>query len=367
MRNRRFIAPRLSLAFALVAVGGGSGVAWADPSELESEMSLEERLTDAREAVEGELGGATPEVASGRPVTASLDALGRLVVGQADEARTDAVYDLPGGQARLTRIGRGGFRLLMPSAGTPAGVAAGTEPIIRYITLFAGAGGPDRLNLSMDESWADRFVNVELIRLPPEMVTDPSELIRFRVTSTPETDQGTATGERIEIEHSAESFATLRRRHRGEFDQWIAPLMEKLGLEQALLDEIRGAASSAFLEELPADASTAAAVREAVDGLASPDFATRLGAERALDELELPGAAEAARLLAADEGLSAEQEAGLTAAVGRWALLPPEEVERLLSDPNFLRDVQRLDGGAFDDVLRDAAQRRAGSGPATRP
>ncbi len=331
---------RLAITLTLVL----SSVATADPTLVNPDLTVEERLVEAEKFVTNEL--AEGVLQEGRPLTVSI-VDGTMTLVAPDNAVPRATYNLPGGTAIL-RVNLRGFNLRLPTAGSLAAVEAGTEPIVRYINVFSR---PDGYNISSDADFVDASVNIDLMRQGGMMNMEGKTTVTLRATRS----NFDGTSKMIEV--TEDDLVSLRRKHRDVFDEWALPIFVAIGIDDVLAAEVRATAIAVFLPFIETDEATTQQVLQAITGLDAADFADRSAAGRALSETGITGAAAVSRMLA-DKAfkLTDEQRAALTNFVEKFEVLPPEEAARLAADPTFLSDVQALDGEPHDNVLVEAAR-----------
>jgi hypothetical protein len=137
------------------------------------------------------------------------------------------------------------------------------------------------------------------------------------------------------ISLAEEDFATLRRKHPREVNTHLRPILTELHLESVFaIDPIT--AWQVFGDDWKPNEAVIAKVKRHLADLESDSYATRAAAGKALKDLGPEGALAIYRMNRA--GLSAEQDRQLDAVLAGYPFLPPEQVEPMRKDVNFLLD-----------------------------
>lgn len=224
------------------------------------------------------------------------------------------------------------------------------------------------LQLAQDTTFAmpdgsEGIRNVSVVQLSAGTPEEPG--VRLSVTGD---DPGSP--ERVSLVFEAETFEDLMREEPLAFQQYVAPVLNDLGLRDLADEHTRAAARQLLLAGFSVPAEVEREVEELMLDLDAEDFATREAAEKALKALGLPAAAAVERLLedeVAREDLTAEQALRLRNVLAEFKVFAPEALDALASDNRFWQRVKRLEGEPGDALLVERATTRAATRPTTGP
>lgn len=288
---------------------------------------------------------------------------------------------------------RGPGRWLQPVTDQPEKVVSlwvmgprGADPDARAVTVnIAGAGeGPADVVVQTSAVFGILFGSVQLAQDSSFLLEDGREGIR-NVSVIQLSSAGTAedagvrlrvsgddrqTGEWVSLVWEADTFAALMREEPVAFQQYVAPMLDELGLGEIVDDQTRAAAQQLLLEGVAVPPEVEREVADLLVSLDADDAATRDAAEEALKDLGMPAATAVTRLLADEEArekLSAEQALRLRNVLADFRPLSPEALEALASDSRFWRRVERLEGEQGDQLLAEMAATRPATRPSTLP
>ncbi len=139
----------------------------------------------------------------------------------------------------------------------------------------------------------------------------------------------------VSVTVSEKDFATLRRKHPKEVDQYLRPLLKELQLEGLFAVE-HAVAWQVFSAEWKRDAALAERVKGLVPGLDSDKYAER---EKSMDGLRKLGAEGALTLYhMGREGLSLEARVRVDAVIAGHSFLSKDQAGRMGRDVDFLLD-----------------------------
>jgi hypothetical protein len=130
-------------------------------------------------------------------------------------------------------------------------------------------------------------------------------------------------------------FATLRRRHHAETEQWLRPILRELH-QEAVFGADPATAWQVLAPQWPVDLKMKDAIGGKIAALDNDDFRVR---RRTADDLERLGRNAALVMMKMDRtGLSDEQNLRLDEVISRFKPVADSEARRLRDDPNFLLD-----------------------------
>ncbi len=166
--------------------------------------------------------------------------------------------------------------------------------------------------------------------------------------------QGTSV---TNIQHLAPDFATLRRQHGREIDEYLRPLLRTLQIESILAADPT-IAWQVFADEMKPDEKTLGEVRELLPALDSDSFEERESALRALQQKGLPVAIAISHL---DRGkLSDQQNTLLDSAMAPFHPQASADLSRLRADSDFLLDCLYTDDLPIRKAAHEALQKKLG-------
>jgi len=164
---------------------------------------------------------------------------------------------------------------------------------------------------------------------------------------------------------SEEDFASLRREHPREVDQYLRPVLRELKLETLFaVDETM--AWQVFADDWPGNTAVAAQVRALLPRLERNSYAQREAARQELRKLGPQGALVIYNM--SRDGLSAEQNGQLDAVLSGSSFLSRAEARRLLTDTDFLLDcLYTEDAGIRAAAARHLQETLKRDGPLEMP
>jgi hypothetical protein len=164
--------------------------------------------------------------------------------------------------------------------------------------------------------------------------------------------QGTS---QTNIQYLAPDFATLRRQHPKEIDQYLRPLLRQLQMESVLAADPM-IAWQVFAEDLKPDQATLKAVEALLPALDSDSFQDR---DRALQALQQKGLAVAIAITHLDRGkLSDQQNMLLDTAMAAFQPQRGADLSKWRSDQDFLLDCLYTEDPAIRTAALDALQKK---------
>jgi hypothetical protein len=164
--------------------------------------------------------------------------------------------------------------------------------------------------------------------------------------------QGTS---QINIQYIAPDFATLRRQHPREIDQYLRPLLRQLQIESVLAADPM-IAWQIFAEDLKPDPATLKEVQALLPALDSDSFQDR---DRALESLQKKGLAVAIAITHLDRSqLSDQQNMLLDTAMANFQPQRGADLGKWRNDTDFLLDCLYTEDPAIRAAALDALQKK---------
>jgi hypothetical protein len=157
------------------------------------------------------------------------------------------------------------------------------------------------------------------------------------------------------IQYIAPDFATLRRQHPKEVDQYLRPLLRQLQMESVLAADPM-IAWQVFAEDLKPDQATLKAVEALLPALDSDSFQIR---DRALQTLQQKGLPVAVAITHLDRGkLSDQQNMLLDTAMAAFQPQRGADLSKWRNDADFLLDCLYTDDLSIRTAALEALQKK---------